>query len=94
LQKEKWNSKFHTNYTVNTTQHYSRQKEIIINYFEHKCNFPGGCEWNIINSEMLHIHHKNGNGGKHRKEIGGNRSNNTYNQYLALCPNCHEKIER
>ncbi len=76
------------------------ERENILDYYGHKCNWPGGCEWNITNYSMLHIHHKNGGGDKHRKEKGGYAvikdiiNNNSYDEYLPLCPNHHSQIHK
>ena len=66
----------------------------MLNRLGHKCR---DCE--ISDSDMLHIHHKNGGGMKHRKEINGSSiaiirdiiKNNSYDKYFLLCPNHHSK---
>jgi len=99
LQKEEWNSKSHSKESKIQKKYHTKLKEKILNYYDHKCQWSNMC--NIVDSNILHIHHKNGGGNKNRKKIGNsyaiNRDiikNNLYNEFTIFCPNHHNKIHR
>ena len=102
IYKEKWNSKSHSIGSEYTKKSRIQRREIILDKLEHKCMWTGGCEWDITDSNMLHIHHKDYNGADHRRGIKGGSNkivsyilkNNSYSDYLLLCPNHHCKIHK
>lgn len=92
---KKWYYKNREKHLATTKKYQHKVREIVLKYYGGRCEC---CSESKI--PFLSIDHRNGGGGKHRKELGFSgirfyfwlRKNNYPESFRVLCHNCNQAM--